>query len=107
MSSEPGAADIWIDTSSEGSVREGTISGNTIQARPSRGGANIRFSGREGDSQEIGLWSITGNHISSQMINIHLDHAQGVAITGNTFIRGSGRRGAVEKSGNDIPRGNA
>lgn len=100
--SEPGAADIWIDTSQGGSVREGAISGNTIQARPSRGGANIRFTGTPGDSQKIGLWSITGNHISSQMINIHLDHVQGISITGNTFIRGYARHVVVENSRNVI-----
>ncbi len=84
----PVSADIWIDCSKRGSVREGTISGNTIQAIPSPGGANIRFTGPAGNSEQIGLWSITGNHISNQTVNIDLVHTRGISITGNTFIRG-------------------
>jgi len=84
----PVSADIHIDCSELGSVREGTISGNTIQAIPSPGGANIRFTGPSGNSEQIGLWSITGNHISNQTVNIDLVHTRGISITGNTFIRG-------------------
>ena len=84
----PVSADIHIDCSVMGSVREGTISGNTIQAIPSPGGANIRFTGPSGNSEQIGLWSITGNHISNQTVNIDLVHTRGISITGNTFIRG-------------------
>jgi len=84
----PGSADIFIDCSQRGSVREGTISGNTIQAMPSPGGANIRFSGTDKNDRQIGLWSITGNHISNQTVNIHLDRTKGITISGNTFIRG-------------------
>src|SRR5690606_34291539 len=51
------AADIWIDCSRGGSVREGTISGNTIQAIPSPGGANVRFTGLSGNPNKIGLWN--------------------------------------------------
>ena len=84
----PVSADIWIDCSERGSVREGTITGNTIQAIPSPGGANIRFTGPSDNSEQIGLWSITGNHISNQTVNIDLVHTRGICITGNTFIRG-------------------
>jgi len=86
--SESSSADILVDCSKGGSVREGTISGNTIQAIPSPGGANIRFLGLEGNRDKIGLWSITGNHISNQEVNIHLENTRGINITGNTFIRG-------------------
>jgi parallel beta-helix repeat protein len=87
----PVSADIWIDCSQRGSVREGTIAGNTIQAIPSPDGANIRFTGPEENFEQIGLWSVTGNHISNQTVNIRFDHCRGINITGNTFIRGYDR----------------
>lgn len=97
------SADIWIDCSKSGSsVREGTISGNTIQAIYSPNGANIRFIGQEGNPNKIGLWSITGNHISAQDINIHLHQTRGVNITGNSFIRGYNRNIVIENSKNII-----
>lgn len=96
----PASADIWIDCSQGGSVREGTISGNTIQAIPSPGGANIRFTGLTANNNKIGLWSITGNHISNQEVNIELDHCRGVNVTGNTFIRGYDRHLIVNDSRN-------
>lgn len=98
----PVSADIWIDCSQRGSVREGTITGNTIQAIPSPGGANIRFTGPENDAKQIGLWSITGNHISNQTFNIYLDHAQGISISGNTFIRGYDRHMRIDNCRNLI-----
>lgn len=96
----PVSADIWIDCSEGGSVREGTISGNTVQAIPSPNGANIRFTGSQENSNKIGLWSITGNHISNQEINIDLDHCRGVSVTGNTFIRGYDRHIIINDSRN-------
>ena len=96
----PVSADIWVDCSQGGSVREGTISGNTVQAIPSPGGANIRFSGLPANSNKIGLWSITGNHISNQEVNIELDHCRGVNVTGNTFIRGYDRHLIINGSRN-------
>jgi hypothetical protein len=102
----PVSADIWIDCSQQGSVREGTISGNTIQAIPSPGGANIRFIGPVGNSDQIGLWSITGNHISNQTVNIYLDHTRGISITGNTFIRGYDRHLIIKDSRNVIVSAN-
>ncbi|NGM62246.1 hypothetical protein G5B30_09995 [Sphingobacterium sp. SGG-5] len=97
------SADIWIDCSKPGSsVREGTISGNTIQAIYSPNGANIRFIGQEGNPRKIGLWSITGNHISAQDINIHLQQTRGINITGNSFIRGFNRNIVIENSENIV-----
>jgi len=100
------AADILVDCSQGGSVREGTISGNTIQAIPSPGGANIRFLGLADNPDKIGLWSITGNHISNQELNIHLEHTRGISITGNTFIRGYNRHLLITNSNNLIINGN-
>jgi hypothetical protein len=102
----PPAADIWFDLAGKGSVREGTISGNTIQALPSKGGANIRFTGIPGNPLKVGVWSITGNHISNQETSIHLQDASGVTITGNTFMRGFSRQVVIEGSRNIIVSGN-
>lgn len=97
------SADIFIDCSKSGSsVREGTISGNTIQAIRSPNGANIRFIGQEGNPNKIGLWSITGNHISGQDVNIHLNQARGINVTGNSFIRAYNRNIIIENSKNII-----
>jgi parallel beta-helix repeat protein len=100
------SADIWIDCADGGSVREGTISGNTIQALPGADGANIRFTGLSGNNRKIGLLSVTGNHISSQTVNIHLDQTHGISITGNTFIRGYDHNIKVDNSRNVIINAN-
>lgn len=102
----PPVADIWFDLAGKGSVREGTISGNTIQALQSKGGANIRFTGIPGNPLKVGVWSITGNHIANQETSIHLQDAAGVTITGNTFMRGFARHVVVERSRNVILSGN-
>ncbi len=97
------SADILIDCSQEGSsVREGTISGNTIQAIYSPGGANIRFIGSASNANKIGLWSITGNHIGNQDFNIDLVQSRGISIIGNTFMRGYDRNIVVKNSKNII-----
>ena len=96
------SAEIWIDCSKGGSVREGSISGSTIQAINSPGGANIRFSGKPGNPDMIGLWSISGNHIGNQETNIHLDHCRGVTISGNTFMRGYDRHVRIDHSRNIV-----
>jgi hypothetical protein len=97
------SADIWIDCTKEGSsVREGAITGNTIQSKASVAGCNLFFEGNESDHNKIGLWSINSNHISSQSINIYLKSTRGVSIVGNTFIRGFDRHLLVENSKNII-----
>lgn len=102
----PPVADIWFDLAGTGSVREGTISGNTIQALRSPGGANIRFTGIRDNPLKIGVWSITGNHLASQETNIHLTDAAGVTITGNTFLRGFTHHLLIERSRNILLSGN-
>ncbi|HEY1174234.1 MAG TPA: right-handed parallel beta-helix repeat-containing protein [Verrucomicrobiae bacterium] len=81
------SADILIDVT-EGSVREGTIASNTIQAKPSPGGANIRFIGNAESADKVGVISITGNMISSQKVNVHLVRARGIVLSGNTTFVG-------------------
>lgn len=97
------SADILIDTSEKGSsVREGSITGNTIQATPTPGGSNIRFTGSRENMNKIGLWSITGNHISNQTVNIQMENVRGISITGNTFVRGYDRHIVTDNSQNII-----
>lgn len=92
------SADVWIETLSS-SVREGTIVGNTIQAMPSPGGANVRFRGHSGDvRQKAGFWAISGNLISNQTVNIHLQYARGIVISGNSCFSGHERTMRLEQS---------
>ena len=95
------SADIWIDCTKDGSsVREGAITGNTIQAKESENGSNILFMGAEGNHNKIGLFSITGNHISNQAVNIYLESVRGISISGNTFTRGFKRHLYIADSRN-------
>lgn len=100
------SADICIDLSEGGNVREGTITSNTIQAVESAEGANIRFTGDPLHPRKLGLWSITGNHISNQQTGISLQHTQGISITGNTFVRAYVRHLVVQDSRNITFTGN-
>jgi len=94
-------AEIFVDVG-EGTVREGTIASNTIQATYSPGGANIRFLGRGGVNHKAGMWTITGNLIGSQNVNVHLTSVRGVVITGNHIYSGHHRNLLVESSRNIV-----
>lgn len=95
-------AEIYLDVS-EGSVREGTIASNTIQATYSKNGANIRFIGQGKDTNhKVGMWTISGNLIGSQDVNVHLTSARGVTITGNYIYSGHQRNLLVENSRNIV-----
>ena len=77
-------AEIYIEAGPNGSVREGTIASNTIQATYSPSGANIRFIGNsQVGNHRVGMWTIAGNLIGSQQTNIHLTSVRGVTIDGN------------------------
>lgn len=81
-------AEIWID-GSEKSVREGTIASNTIQARHSFGGANIRMIGGASSRElGVGLWTIVGNLCGSNETNMHFVDARAVTVTGNSIYAG-------------------
>jgi len=83
--SNPDSADVWIDAR-EGTVREGTIASNTIQAKGSPRGANVRIEGPpRDDSAGAGLWTITGNILQDQQVNVWLRSCRGVTLTGNSF----------------------
>lgn len=85
----PGSAEIEIDAR-EGVASEITIASNTIQARKSVDGANIRIRGTIGADAfpSVRLITITANVIGSQESSIVLDKAQRVTITGNTIYDG-------------------
>ena len=83
-----GSADILFDCR-EGTVREGTIVGNTIQARESPDGANIRLRGVGRDNPNaVGVLTISGNLLGSQETVLHLAACRGVVISGNAIYSG-------------------
>lgn len=85
-----GSADVLFDCR-EGTVREGTIVGNTIQARASRNGANIRLLGvGPGKSHAMGVLTISGNLLGSQETVLHLVACRGIVISGNAIYSGYG-----------------
>jgi hypothetical protein len=95
-------AEVYIDCRT-GSVREGTIASNTLQATYTPNGANIRFIGAGTDkNHQTGLWTITGNLIGSQENNIHLTSARGMAISGNVIYSGHSRNLLIESSRNIV-----
>lgn len=101
-------AEIYIDVGKTGSVREGTIVSNTIQATYSPNGSNIRMIGRGPDeTHKAGMWTISGNLIGSQWNNIHLQYARGVTISGNYIYSGHNRNLLVENSRNVVLGANA
>jgi len=104
-------AEIYIDSrgkpdqSPRPSVREFTISSNTIQATYSPGGANIRILGPDPTgAMPPGMCAITGNVIGSQAINVHLAGCRGVTLTGNFIYSGLAHNILVEDS-DDISLG--
>lgn len=95
-------AEIFVDTRS-GTVREGTLCGNTIQSTFSPQGANVRFIGSdESGDHKAGMWTISGNLIGSQHTNIHLTSVQGITLTGNYIYSGHHRNVLVEGSRNVV-----
>ena len=85
----PLAANVLLDCR-RGSVREGAITGCTLQHdHDYNGAANIRMLGasKENTSQ-VGTFVIGNNVLSDVKTNIHLKYARGVAIQGNTFWEG-------------------
>ncbi len=90
----PATANILIDCTG-GSTGEVAVTGCTVQHNSkSPGSANIRVLGggtlreKKSDATKEGHIAITGNIFSDVMVNIHLDNARGVNITGNTFWEG-------------------
>lgn len=99
-----GVADVLIDCTAEGAtVREGTISGNTIQAKHSPGGANVRFLGKSAEANhQAGMFTISGNLIGSQEVNVDLQFARGVVVEGNVIYSGHHKNLRVHGSRNIV-----
>jgi hypothetical protein len=103
----PPTANVLID-SSGGTNAEVAITGNTIQhTRNAPGSANIRVKGpttpyKGTDEVRDGHVTITGNVMSDVKINVHLDHARGVVIAGNTMWTGEEYNLLAEHSSNVV-----
>lgn len=85
----PATANIFIDMT-EGSMREGVITGCTIQhTGDAPGSANIRFIGHgTNERRKAGNFTIADNAISDAQYNLHIKYGRGFIITGNTFWKG-------------------
>jgi hypothetical protein len=95
-----GSADVlFVAREAESSWRECTIVGNTIQARPSPGGANIRLVGN-GGHHSGGMTAISGNLIGSQEDNIHIERCRNICISGNAIYSATRLTMLVERSSN-------
>lgn len=97
--SDSDTANILIDAR-KSSVREVAIVGCTLQHfHEPTNGANIRLIGpsRE-EQQKVGHLLIADNLISDVAVNIHLKHARGVTITGNSIWQGYQHNLLVEGS---------
>ncbi len=107
----PETANVVLD-SRGGSIAEVAITGCTIQHNSlSPGSANIRILGPGADratsrmehkNPRWGHVTITGNVFSDVRVNIHIQQARGVVITGNTFWEGFDRDLVVEESENIV-----
>jgi hypothetical protein len=99
----PPTANVLID-STGGSNAEVAVTGCTVQhTRTAPGSANIRVKGPSNPTagaNEVrdGHVTITGNVLSDVKVNVHLDHARGVVVTGNTFWTGVEYNLLVENS---------
>lgn len=102
-------ADVIIDATADGSsVREGTIVGNTIQAKYSPGGANVRMVGLNArQNHKAGMFTISDNLIGSQEINVHLVACRGVVLSGNVIYSGHRRNLEVDGSRNIVMAANS
>ena len=98
MSPDAPAANVTLD-SRGGSIAEVAITGCTLQhTGKAAGSANIHIIG-PGDDKRVtsesgegktreGNVTISANVLSDVRVNIHIEHARGVAILGNTFWEG-------------------
>ena len=110
----PPAANVTLD-SRGGSIAEVAITGCTLQhTGKAAGSANIHIIG-PGDDKRVtsesgegrtreGNVTISSNVMSDVRINVHIEHARGVAILGNTFWEGFDHDLLVEHS-NEIAVG--
>jgi parallel beta-helix repeat protein len=109
------AANVWIDLSAHkqhASVAEVAITGCTIQHSASYGkegklapgGANIRIVGRP--KYPVDNVTIGNNVLSDVSVNVDIDYAKDVALTGNTFFTSMPRDLMVRRSQRVVATGN-
>lgn len=105
----PATANVLIDCSgSVSGTAEVAITGCTLQHNStSPDSANIRVIGRGEPSPsrpavDWGHVTISGNVMSDVQVNVHLRHARGVTLTGNTFWMGYQHDLLVEESSNIV-----
>lgn len=99
----PPTANVLFDVR-DGSVREAAIVGCTLQhTRNAPDSANVRLLGRSAaDPVKVGHVLIGHNAMSDAHVNIHLRHARGVSITGNTLWFAADHAIRVEGSSNVV-----
>ncbi len=112
----PPSANVTLD-SRGGSIAEVAITGCTLQhTGKAPGSANVHIIG-PGDDKRVtsesgegktreGNISISSNVFSDVRINVHIQHARGVAILGNTFWEGFDHDLLVESSSDIAVTGN-
>lgn len=95
----PATANIFIDMP-EGSMREGAVTGCTIQHdHNAPGSANIRFIGHSTeDRRKAGNFTIADNAMSDVQDNIHIRYGRGIIISGNTLWKGYSHNILIEES---------
>lgn len=103
--SEP-TAEIYMSCGEKGSMREITISSNTIQSTASPHGANIRLIGSPEVTHRIGMLSVSGNLIGSQESNIWATRCRGLVISGNYIYGAEFRNICLEECENVSLTGN-
>ena len=112
----PPSANVELD-SRGGSIAEVAITGCTLQHTGKvEGSANIRILG-PGDDKRVtsesgegktreGNVTISANVMSDVRVNVHIEHARGVTIVGNTFWEGFDYDFLIEHSSNIAVTGN-
>ena len=105
VASEP-TAEIYISCGEKGSMREITISSNTIQATASPQGANIRLIGSPDVNHRIGMLTISGNLIGSQESNVWATRCRGLVLSGNYIYGAEFRNVCLEECENVSLTGN-
>jgi hypothetical protein len=84
------AANVELDARG-GAIREVSITGCTLQhTARAAGSANLRLRGVSAEAnQRVGYLSVTGNTMTDAELNLDLNCARGVCITGNTLVLAS------------------
>lgn len=112
----PATANVWLD-STGGSIAEVAITGCTLQhTHKAPNSANIRIHGAGHDAgferrtgqaaTNEGHVTIGNNVFSDVQVNIEIQNARGVTITGNTFWEGFQHDLLVEHSSHIVVSGN-